>query len=113
MTKGLHDLSERMPEMTAVPGPKQDVKHYPSLHVSDEQLPDLAEYEVGDEVELVVRGVLVSKDISEGGHDGKQVKRTRLTVELREGRCVHEGAHKVAKETGLSLANAKKASGRY
>lgn len=45
---------------------------YPSLYLTANQAPDLKNYEVGDEIVLVLKGKLTSHDLNENGENVRE-----------------------------------------
>lgn len=50
-----------------MPGSNKNQKHYPSLRVNADQLPDLKNHKVGDEVCMSVKATLKSAEQRDGG----------------------------------------------
>ena len=68
----LHDAGEKIrnfPCESIKSSSDSDNISYPSLYLTGNQAPDLKNYEVGDEVVLVLRGKLTSHDLSENGEN--------------------------------------------
>lgn len=61
------DMGEKFGESMGMP--KKDEKHYPSMHVHAEQLPELKDKKVGDEVHLHVKAhIKESRKSDDGKH---------------------------------------------
>lgn len=58
---------------------------YPHLYLNAEQLPDLSHYEVGDEVDIMLKGVIDSHSLD----DGKHGKRESFDICVRQLACLN------------------------
>lgn len=61
MNVTMHDMAEKMSEVTAPSGGNEKKKYYPSQRLSSEQIPEIENYDVGDEIVLHISGKVVSK----------------------------------------------------
>ena len=85
MADKMYDLGEESREVASLPSmPEKRSKHYPTLYLDAEQLPHLDDYDVGDEVALSFKAVVIRKNES----DGPEGKRCSIDLELRKGHCV-------------------------
>lgn len=80
----LHDLGSEGMAVEAMPAPPTEKsKYYPTLYLDTEQLPGLDDYDVGDDVMLVLHARVKRKNES----DGPEGKRCSVDLELRKGTC--------------------------
>ena len=102
----MSDLGYEYPTGSPIEAPSETPqKQYPCLHnLTSEQLPDLALYDVGEEITLTVTGIVKRKELTEA--DG-QPKRESIDIELHDGEVQTSGAHKTMKETGMTKAQAE------
>ena len=89
-----HDLGEKPSKTQEVASSKKP--YYPSLRITIEQVPELNDYELGDEVEVYI----VAKVIRESKREG-EVK--DLGLEMRKAAINPKGLHKEAEEKGVSM----------
>ena len=85
MADKMYDLGEKSGGVETLAAPmKEKSKHYPTLYLDADQLPHLDDYDVGDEVALSFKAVVIRKNES----DGPEGKRCSIDLELRKGHCV-------------------------
>ena len=96
MNHPMYDLSER-PMETAVPSEgKTKQKYYPSQTMSSEMIPELDNYDVGDEIDLHITGKVTEK---------REVKRgdkmiCEYRIESHKGGVMASGKAKMKMEMG-------------
>lgn len=87
----MNDMGE-MREMPAMPGEEgKKEKHYPRNCISTKKIPDAADYDVGDEMEMHTINKVVGKR-------EKENKEIELELEMRQCGIMHKGEMKRRKE---------------
>lgn len=65
-----HDVGKKMSEDMAMPMDTKEMKnkvHYPSFQIDGNKVPELKNYNVGDAIQLVIKGAIVRKSMREDG----------------------------------------------
>jgi len=96
----MHDMGEEREQMTVAEGgkeTKEKTKHYPTTYVSSEKIPEIEDFEVGDEVEVVSVNKIIGKNIREKGDK----KTTEVTLEIKKMGVIYKGDKKKQREMGV------------
>ncbi len=104
MNHPMHDMAEKaledsLPASVAKNGEK--VKYYPSQTISSEYVPEIENYDVGDDVDIHILGYIVSKEERE--KDGKVTCDYR--IESRKLGIMISGKAKRREEMGKEQAS--------
>jgi len=105
MPTKMYDLGEKMSDAPQAVSPSKK-KYYPSIYISPKQIPELEDYEAGDEIIFLVKGKVVSVT------DTDQ-KRTNMDIEMRSARIENtKGIRERSYDTGLSIKDQKEVEGK-
>ena len=108
--EALHSLAKKSDMPTSIPESPDPKPYYPSLTLDAEQLPQLQNYEVGEEVTLIFKAKVVGHEIRE--RDGEK-KIDEYRIELLKGSCKHDQEHELMEEMNIDKKTARKAFGKY
>jgi len=98
MGSKVYDLGKKMDEVKEAPS---DEKWYSSLDITKKEIPEIEDYELGDEIEFVIIATVVSESKREG-------ESKNLTLEMRKGKIINtKEIRERSYEMGLSLKDTK------
>ncbi len=105
MPTKMYDLGEK-PSTQAQELKREKKKWYPSIYIDAKQIPELVDYDGGDEIIFVIKAHVKSVTDTDG-------KRTSMDIEMRQARIENTKAiRERSYDTGLSVKDQKEVEGK-